>query len=649
VRLAALEREDLDWFAGREDLELAPGSSGKPGIARFVNVMPALLRLLGIHAAGEATPYDGIRLVIPGATGGALAALAAELAAVFGLPAAACEVSVATGQILLGHRVATCAWNQIAGTGGGSGAVAAGAVAAGANGTVIASRSIPSLVWSVGEELRSAFLRGCWLVGAGVGHGAGVDAGQGVGAGDDVGASRAGSRGLVWHARTRELASALQYLLASYGAVGVARELATQIDADGREGRAGWTLTIDAPAELARLGAVWHDLPGAEALARVGHEGPAFAVPRFEQLDGDLMALEVTSIAEVAATNGNVYDFSVETDENFVCGFGGIAACNTDADVDGSHIRTLLLTFFFRHFNELFEKGHVYIAQPPLYKVKKGKTELYLKNEGALEDYLLDSVCRETVLSRGPGADAGPGGDGDGAAGPPVTGNELAALVKQIGQARRLRTQLDKRSDGRITAQFAEAELSEDDLKDRGKLERLEAKVMAEVARRHGELGQASATYQQDLEHGTWELKFPPGVHGIRRATVINSDVVRSAEFVELRRISAELRAMLAAPLALTFNTSEPQPIASWDEIATVVEELGRKGLQIQRYKGLGEMNAEQLWETTMDPTKRNLLKVKIEEMEAADGIFTKLMGDLVEPRREFIEQNALNVRNLDV
>jgi DNA gyrase subunit B len=307
----------------------------------------------------------------------------------------------------------------------------------------------------------------------------------------------------------------------------------------------------------------------------------------------------------------------------------------TDADVDGSHIRTLLLTFFFRHFNELFENGHVYIAQPPLYKIKKGKTELYLKNEGALEDYLLDSVCRETILHR------------DGAS--PLTGAELAALVKHIGQARRLRDQLDKRGDGRIVAQFADAGLSEDDLKDRDKLERTAASVMAEVSRRHGELGQATASYKQDLEHGTWELRFPAGVHGIRRATVINSDVVRSAAFVELRRLSAELRSTLTEPLSLQHDEDEPRDIRNWEEIATVIEDLGRKGLQIQRYKGLGEMNAEQLWETTMDPEKRNLLKVKVEEMGAADGIFTKLMGDLVEPRRVFIEENALNVRNLDI
>ena len=307
----------------------------------------------------------------------------------------------------------------------------------------------------------------------------------------------------------------------------------------------------------------------------------------------------------------------------------------TDADVDGAHIRTLLLTFFFRHYNELFEGAHVYIAQPPLYKIKKGKNELYLKNEQALEDYLLASVCKETVLLRG-----------DGVA---VTDNELITLVKRINHARRLRVQLDKRADRRIIAAFADAQLSEDDLRDRERLERFEAKVMAEVSRRHGELGQAAPEYKQDSEHGTWELRFAAGAHGVRRVTVVSADLVRTAEFTELKKISAELKTALPEPITMAHEKDEAEEVKGWDEIAAKIEELGRKGLQIQRYKGLGEMNADQLWETTMDPARRNLLRVKIEEMEEADGIFTKLMGDLVEPRREFIEQNAHNVRNLDV
>jgi DNA gyrase subunit B len=309
----------------------------------------------------------------------------------------------------------------------------------------------------------------------------------------------------------------------------------------------------------------------------------------------------------------------------------------TDADVDGAHIRTLLLTFFFRHFNELFEKGHVFIAQPPLYKVKKGKSELYLKNEGALEEYLLDSVTKENSLLLGNGER--------------IVGEDFAKLVKRINTARGLRKQLDKRTDKRITAEFANVQLQEADLRDRDKLERIEAKVMAEVARRHGELGQAVAEYKQDSEHGTWEIFFQAGQHGVRRHTHISSELVRSSEFKQLREISAELRTKLVEPLKLVTNDKESAltDIGGWDDIAQMIEELGRKGLQIQRYKGLGEMNADQLWETTMDPTVRTLLRVKVEEMEEADAIFTKLMGDLVEPRREFIEENALNVRNLDV
>jgi DNA gyrase subunit B len=311
----------------------------------------------------------------------------------------------------------------------------------------------------------------------------------------------------------------------------------------------------------------------------------------------------------------------------------------TDADVDGSHIRTLLLTFFFRHFNELFVAGHVYIAQPPLYKVKKGKTELYLKNEAALEDFLLDAVCRESTLRRGDGV--------------LVTGEALVALVKRVSELRAIRTQLDKRADARIAGQFAEEGLLIEQLTDRDRLRAITEAVMTTVAQRHGELGQAAPEYVADAKHGGWALRYAAGVQGVRRPTVIDADLVRAPEFVKLREVAAALRASFVAPMQLVQGDGAKEAagtaIHSWDQLAAQIEELGRKGLQIQRYKGLGEMNAEQLWETTMDPARRNLLKVKVEQMEEADGIFTKLMGDLVEPRRVFIEENALNVRNLDV
>jgi DNA gyrase subunit B len=270
--------------------------------------------------------------------------------------------------------------------------------------------------------------------------------------------------------------------------------------------------------------------------------------------------------------------------------------------------------------------------------VKNGKTELYLKNEAALEDYLLDSVCNETVLE----------GFRDGAPAT-VKGMDLKALVKRVNQMRRLRDQLDKRSDSRLSGSFAEAGLTAEHLLDRTQLESLAATVMADVARRHGELGQAIAEYTHDAEHGTWTIRYSAGVFAVRRETVIGRDLVSSPEFVELRKSTADLRATLAQPMQLVHDGGASRAMPDFDEVANHIEELGRKGLQIQRYKGLGEMNAEQLWETTMDPERRNLLRVRIEEMEEADRVFSKLMGDLVEPRREFIEENALNVRNLDI
>ncbi len=311
----------------------------------------------------------------------------------------------------------------------------------------------------------------------------------------------------------------------------------------------------------------------------------------------------------------------------------------TDADVDGSHIRTLLLTFFFRHFGELFDAGHVYIAQPPLYKVKKGKAELYLKNENALEEYLLDAVCNETELH----------GTRDGNA-VMLTGEELKAVVRDVNGMRRLREQLDKRSDSRITSAFAEAGFTKDTLRaERAELEPRVAAVMSEVARRHGELGQAVASYHRDEEHGTWTVRFAAGVFGVRRETELSHDVLDWPELVSLRELTERMRKTVDGPLSLQHGDRPAQPMGDTDEVSRAIEELGRKGLQIQRYKGLGEMNAEQLWETTMDPGRRNLLQVRVEETVQADQIFTKLMGDLVEPRREFIEENALNVRNLDI
>jgi DNA gyrase subunit B len=311
----------------------------------------------------------------------------------------------------------------------------------------------------------------------------------------------------------------------------------------------------------------------------------------------------------------------------------------TDADVDGSHIRTLLLTLFYRKMPELVMRGHVYVAQPPLYKIKKGKFRSSTSRTRARwRRFFLDSVCHETIL-RGT------------AGGAPVelTGDALAALVGRIGEQRRMIEQLDKKVDARIGAVFAEQGLDDPDLADEAKVRALGERTAAKLAGRYPEMASLEFEVRRNAERGNFELRVGAGMAGVRRETVIGHKLVNSPEFETLRRLYAELRQTIAGPFTLVHGDDEPVQLNAVADIATTIDALGRKGLQIQRYKGLGEMNAEQLWETTMDPEKRNLLRVKVEELAEADQIFTKLMGDLVEPRREFIEQNALNVRNLDV
>lgn len=312
----------------------------------------------------------------------------------------------------------------------------------------------------------------------------------------------------------------------------------------------------------------------------------------------------------------------------------------TDADVDGSHIRTLLLTFFFRQYRELFEGGHLYIAQPPLYKVKKGKTELYLKNEHGLEDFILETVCNDTTVR---GTRSGEAAE--------ITGAELRDYIKATNQYRRMHAQLDKRGDARLSGAFAEAgDLTKEILQDRERLESLiRERIKPFLSQRYAGLRDIDFDIIRDEEHGLFSVRAPLGSGGVRRETLIDFNLLESAEFQEVRKIARQLGEQLQGPYTVVSKGSEEQSASTLEEMAFIVEELGRKGLGIQRYKGLGEMNSDQLWDTTMDPDRRTLLQVRVEDYDSAADIFSVLMGDLVEPRREFIESNALNVRNLDV
>jgi DNA gyrase subunit B len=311
----------------------------------------------------------------------------------------------------------------------------------------------------------------------------------------------------------------------------------------------------------------------------------------------------------------------------------------TDADVDGSHIRTLLLTFFYRHFREIVELGYLYIAQPPLYRVKKAKKELYLKNEQALEDHLLESAAESLTLRSA--------GNGNGKAG--IVGDELRRRTRQATKYKRLLGVLDRRGDARIIDAIVKSvRLTKEDLRDKMKLARASLSLQKYFDQFAPELSDTLFKVDEDTEHGGFKIVAPVKGGGVRRVTTIDFELMNSPEFADLQALAIELAAVGEAPYILDHG-AEHIDFNRIEELGALVNEVGKKGLTIQRYKGLGEMNPEQLWETTMDPARRTLLQVRVEDAYEADSLFSTLMGDLVEPRRAFIESNALNVRNLDV
>ena len=311
----------------------------------------------------------------------------------------------------------------------------------------------------------------------------------------------------------------------------------------------------------------------------------------------------------------------------------------TDADVDGSHIRTLLLTFFYRQMKPLVEAGYLYIAQPPLFKVKKGKREQYIKDEGALEDHLLANAL-ENVEVRGSGDETG------------LQREKLRELLAIGSKTERLleglsRRQLDERI---VDAMVCAGRPSEEDLRDESVLmgEVAEA-ITAEYLARHGDEEPITWSTAADAEHGAFKLIASSRRSGVLYQTVLDFDFLHSADAVRLIALAVEADAISLAPFSLTAGDDREEGIPAARNLLARVLELGSKGVAIQRYKGLGEMNDDQLAETTMDPASRTLLQVRVEDTEAANEVFIRLMGEDVESRKRFIESNALNVENLDV
>ena len=318
----------------------------------------------------------------------------------------------------------------------------------------------------------------------------------------------------------------------------------------------------------------------------------------------------------------------------------------TDADVDGSHIRTLLLTFFYRQIPDLVEKGYLYIAQPPLYKVKRGKQERYLKDENSLEDYLIEKGTENLRLRS---ADANGNGNGGGHA-REVRGATLQAFVKKVVRMDKLLDLMARKRKERavIEALLQQPDFNAERLKDEKELDALAIDLASYVNLLAPEIGPMSGTAEQDPEHNCWKLVCSTRSNGNGIRTVIDRELLTSPEYREIKRLHGELRAVGYSPFVLE-DGERASELGSHKDLLDFVMDRGKKGQYIQRYKGLGEMNPDQLWETTMDPESRVLLQVRIEDGVEADDIFSTLMGDHVEPRRKFIEDYALTVRNLDI
>jgi len=303
----------------------------------------------------------------------------------------------------------------------------------------------------------------------------------------------------------------------------------------------------------------------------------------------------------------------------------------TDADVDGAHIRTLLLTFFFRQMPELFERGHLFIAQPPLYKVTRGKSERYLKDERSLEDYLIEGGLEEAVLQLATGEErAGP---------------DLRAVVDEARQVRQILDGMHSRYDRRVVEQAAIAGGLDPDLMRKPEQGAAAAEY---IARRLDILSEETERGWTGVFDEVRGLVFERTVRGVLEVHVVDPPLIASSDARRLGAHESTLQAVYREPAILRRRETET-PIYGPRDLLEAVFAAGRKGIALQRYKGLGEMNPDQLWETTLDPNVRSLLQVKIREADEADDIFAKLMGDEVEPRREFIQANALSVANLDV
>jgi len=301
----------------------------------------------------------------------------------------------------------------------------------------------------------------------------------------------------------------------------------------------------------------------------------------------------------------------------------------TDADVDGSHIRTLLLTFFYRHMRELIDLGYLYIAQPPLYKLKKGSTELYLKNEQALQDYLIKSSIPDALFILGDGKE--------------ITTHDLEIVIDLVIKFINHLDNIGRKFNRNIAECLAINDLLTTEIFDANSKERIESVISI---LNFGDLEPDKTDWQVSINENS--IEFFRFVRGLKESKILSREQIESFDFGHLVKVSKPLYEYFSNQAKLFIKKQEFK-INLPTQLLQYILDVAKKGLNIQRFKGLGEMNSDQLWETTLDPSRRTLLQVKIDEIDKAEEMISTLMGNVVEPRRDFIQANALNVVNLDV
>jgi DNA gyrase subunit B len=598
VRLADIPADELAFFDDRDDLELTPEHFAHKAVKRFVEVTPALLTLLGFYLAeGSCSDRNGVRLTTGSGNVAMLGELTDALAEAFGQAPTYYEGTEGrAGELKLVNRVAALAWQHLFGF-------------AGADSL---TKKVPDLAFNVSEELRFAFLRGYFN-----GDGTGADG------------------RIMFATSSRDLASGLVYLLSSFGVVpsmsryepdGTVREVRGQ---PCQTKHPHWHITVTARDDLARLRPVWGDHRSASAVGSKLNGTFPSVNRRFVPLDGDLMGLPIESVTAVQPSNGNVYDFSVEGDENFVAGMGGVCCHNTDADVDGQHIRTLLLTFFFRQMRKLIEAGHVFVARPPLFKItQKKETRFVMTREEILGELTTRGLKGTTLHVTIPDTPARELNEEAMAKLLTVLADAEAAVV---GLERRGRT-LDDLNAHATDGTFPVFHVVE---RDGGKEHWFRtADEVAAFKTAFAEKLTREPVPGVDYELDEWhELK------SLNRALAKLRDFgFGHADLVPLPRIAGR-----EPPVRYALDNGDSRkPFASLRELVAEVRKLGEKGLSVMRFKGLGEMDPEELWATTLDPAHRTLMKVTLNDAFKAEEMFRTLMGKEVQERRAFIFKNSL-------